>query len=70
LISEVPKRKHGRLTPGDRPVFTPQLRAQRVTGVSTYRDYNMDILKIELLSAVFVVLLTLGEKLPHPAPMR
>jgi len=66
LISKVPKRKHGRLGPGDRSVFTPQLKTQIVTGVPTFRKYNVDMFKSELLVAVFVVPLTLIGKLPHP----
>ncbi|XP_017064082.1 vanin-like protein 1 [Drosophila eugracilis] len=54
LISEVPKKEHGQLAPSFTPLFTPQLKTQRVTGVATYRDYNVDIFKSELLEENFL----------------
>jgi len=62
LISEVPKREYGQLAPNFTPVFTPQLKTQRVTGVATYRDYNVDIFESELLAEDF---LSLERKLCH-----
>nr|XP_017016234.2 vanin-like protein 1 [Drosophila takahashii] len=54
LIAEVPKREHGRLAPSFTPLFEPQLKTQRFTGVATYRDYNVDIFESELLPEDFL----------------
>ncbi|XP_050742110.1 vanin-like protein 1 [Drosophila biarmipes] len=56
MISEVPKRSRGQLAPTFTPVFTPQLKTQRVTGVATFRDYNVDIFESELLPEDFLSL--------------
>ncbi|XP_017120507.1 vanin-like protein 1 [Drosophila elegans] len=56
LIAEVPKKEHGQLVPSFTPLFTPQLKTARVTGVATYKDYNVDIFESELLEENFLSL--------------
>eukprot|EP00099_Drosophila_melanogaster_P016550 NP_572298.1 biotinidase [Drosophila melanogaster] len=54
LIAEVPKREHGQLAPTFTPIFEPQRKTQRLTGLATYRDNNVDIFESELLDDDFL----------------
>ncbi|XP_002099874.2 vanin-like protein 1 [Drosophila yakuba] len=54
LIAEVPKREHGQLSPTFTPLFTPQWKTPRLTGLATYRDNNVDIFESELLPEDFL----------------
>ncbi|EDV47344.1 vanin-like protein 1 [Drosophila erecta] len=54
FISEVPKRSHGQLSPSFTPLFTPQRKTQRLTGLAAYRDNNVDIFEGELLAEDFL----------------